>query len=472
MCKIVLFLVFDMMITVKMFFCFVFLFLGFVRESISSSPHTSSTKLVNICDIRELTLQSQGRASTNTINLKNPTEDHEACLITIAAPKSHVVNLAFLTDNDVYEEDKQQQNNTTNIKDSTNRKWNNTSRSCILNIFLPDNPNTPYWKADLCSNDEIPDIDLLTSEFKIIWSPPEDNATRIAYKSFVVTAIGSGPFCKDPFQHTCMRIGRLPMLCISEELLCDGIENCPKSSTNSDEDPKLCKTVRNAWENFVVELVKKYRPKDGMKYGLKLNSSMPNEWYEWQFVKKNGTKYPTQVLNETHSPVESISAMLNKYGPWGYLMMGLLICGTVLFFCGLWECCCKKAKTEVAPLPSVVPEAATTASTPRTFFIMGCNEQEENANVTPYRPPEYDDLDLPPSYTTLFPGGETEGRFMPFPEEEEEPITASGSGLSEKDNDECIENDKVNNDNSNDSSGDDHDDMSSNTSQQGDLNVE
>lgn len=100
-----------------------------------------------------------------------------------------------------------------------------------------------------------------------------------------------GPFCKDPFQHTCMRIGRIPMLCISDHLLCDGIQNCPKSSTNSDEDPKLCNTAKNAWENFVVELVKKYRPQPDAEgnVGLKMNTSdVPAEWFEWQIMKKNG----------------------------------------------------------------------------------------------------------------------------------------------------------------------------------------
>lgn len=85
------------------------------------------------------------------------------------------------------------------------------------------------------------------------------------------------------------------MLCISDHLLCDGFPNCPKSSTNSDEDPKLCNTAKNAWENLVVELVKKYRTHDPR---LKINSTdVPSEWFvEWQLGNKNGMTLRKMLL--------------------------------------------------------------------------------------------------------------------------------------------------------------------------------
>lgn len=129
----------------------------------------------------------------------------------------------------------------------------------------------------------------------------------------------------------------------------------------------------------------------------------------------SATKKP-EVLNETHSATESISAMLNKYGPWGYLMMGLLICGTVLFFCGLWECCCKRPKPEVDPPP---------LTTPTTVLVMNCEQGATNP-----MPPQYDDLDLPPSYTTLFPADE--GRYTSL---SEEPTPSSSSSDDEKNED-------------------------------------
>lgn len=60
-------------------------------------------------------------------------------------------------------------------------------------------------------------------------------------------------------------------------------------------------------------------------------------------------------------------------------------------FCGLWECCFRKPKTDVDPPLSTEP--------PTTVLII--SPQQEAAS-TP-NPPNYDELDLPPSYITLFP---------------------------------------------------------------------
>jgi len=363
---------------------------------------SSSLLPLSICGPeKEVSLHSHGDSSSYTITLEpSAKKPMSLCRLRVTAPKNHVVNLQFL------------ENYTNSYNNETDDKLKKAS--CIMSIYLPDNTKAPFWKGDPCST-EMPELDLLTGDFKILWTPPENTSTAVREKTFVLTAVGSGPVCKDPFQHTCMRIGRIPMLCISDHLLCDGVQNCPKSSTNSDEDPKLCKTAKNAWENFVVELVKKYRPKDADgKLGLRNATDGPTEWLEWQLVKKNVTKKP-EVVNETHSASESISAMLNKYGPWGYLMMGLLICGTVLFFCGLWECCCKRPKPEGDPPP---------LTTPTTVLIMNCDQ-----GVTNPMPPQYDDLDLPPSYTTLFPIDE--GRYTSLNEEP----TCSTSNDSEKSED-------------------------------------
>lgn len=100
-------------------------------------------------------------------------------------------------------------------------------------------------------------------------------------------------------------------------------------------------------------------------------------------------KPPPVVHEEKPKPADSLSTMLSKYGPWGYLMMGLLICGTVLMFCGLWECCIRKPKTEADPTISTQPTA-----------ILISNQGEAGTVISP---PNYDDLDEPPSYNTLFP---------------------------------------------------------------------
>ncbi|CAG9760040.1 unnamed protein product [Ceutorhynchus assimilis] len=392
----------SQMFPVEMRILFCAFILGFAQSLPPMYPEA-----ISICDSKgELALPSKGEASAQTVTLQESalSEAMSLCRLKVTAPKSHVVNLQFL---DPVNETRRTENDT---KDQGKKP------SCVMSIYLPDNTKAPFWKGDPCSEEKLPDVDLLTSEFKILWTPPNNETIPVLHNTFLLTAVGSGSFCKDPFQHTCMRIGNIPMLCISDHLVCDGYPNCPKSSTNNDEDPRLCKTAKNAWEKFVVELVKKYRPQsDGEgQYALKPNFNSSDEWFEWQLTKKNATKPP--VLNETHSATESISAMLNKYGPWGYLMMGLLICGTVLFFCGLWECCCKRPKPRVD---------APCRDSPNTVMVMDCGHA-----VTNPMPPQYDELDLPPSYTTLFPADE--GRYTSVSEDTQEPVASSSSDEIEK----------------------------------------
>ncbi|XP_060529256.1 uncharacterized protein LOC132703799 [Cylas formicarius] len=351
----------------------------FVCEIVRATSLASKT--VKMCGTeKEIALEPHSESSSFIVSF-DPTAKRSMCRLRVTAPKTHVVNLQFLE-----EEQK-------SLPKNDSLPFEKPS-PCTMSIYLPDNTRAPFWKGDVCSRQALPDVDLLTNDFKIIWTPPL-NHLGATERRFVLTAVGSGPVCKDPFQHTCMRIGRIPMLCISDHLLCDGYQNCPKSSTSSDEDTKLCKTGRNAWQNFVAELVKRYRPptEDAKWTSLKINSTdSATKWLEWQLLKKNSTDKP-EVLEETHNAAETISAMLNKYGPWGYLMMGLLICGTVLFFCGLWECCCKRPKSDVEPPPPL--------SQPTTVLIMDCGPGNDTTRQV--MPPNYDDLDLPPSYTTLFP---------------------------------------------------------------------
>lgn len=73
-------------------------------------------------------------------------------------------------------------------------------------------------------------------------------------------------------------------------------------------------------------------------------------------------------------------------------MLGMLICGTVLMFCGLWECCCRRPKSPVS-----------TQSGPTLLIInQGAQQSELEIPQTP-GPPRYEDLDQPPSYAALFP---------------------------------------------------------------------
>ena len=100
-------------------------------------------------------------------------------------------------------------------------------------------------------------------------------------------------------------------------------------------------------------------------------------------------------------------AVMAQYGPWEYLILGMLICGVILVLCGLWECCCQSSKRQ---LPAGGP-ASTSAAT--TVFIissarrMGHHRRnstlhQEEAPSTP-GPPLYEELDQPPPYSSLFP---------------------------------------------------------------------
>lgn len=59
-----------------------------------------------------------------------------------------------------------------------------------------------------------------------------------------------------------MNIGWDPLLCISDQLLCDGITHCPKNSLYSDEDEKLCKNHKDKWQKFATNIIKHFEPPD------------------------------------------------------------------------------------------------------------------------------------------------------------------------------------------------------------------
>lgn len=81
----------------------------------------------------------------------------------------------------------------------------------------------------------------------------------------------------------------------------------------------------------------------------------------------------------------SLTRGLSRYGPWGYLMLGMLLCGGALLICGLWECCCRRNKPE------------------RSEDDTQNNTAEQPSPILDCTPPNYEELDPPPSYSALFP---------------------------------------------------------------------
>lgn len=87
---------------------------------------------------------------------------------------------------------------------------------------------------------------------------------KIKPKKIILSSY-SGNTCKKSGQHSCLKIGWDPILCVSDALVCDGIYNCPKGSLTSDEDEKLCRNhirTHTSWEQLAVKIFKKLQPPD------------------------------------------------------------------------------------------------------------------------------------------------------------------------------------------------------------------
>lgn len=80
------------------------------------------------------------------------------------------------------------------------------------------------------------------------------------------------------------------------------------------------------------------------------------------------------------------SNSLSRYGSWGYMMLGMLMCSVVLLMCGIWECIRRVQKNDVLerfvnngePMETLSPE-----------------DQNDDNNCPQYEPP--------PPYSSLFP---------------------------------------------------------------------
>lgn len=76
---------------------------------------------------------------------------------------------------------------------------------------------------------------------------------------------------------------------------------------------------------------------------------------------------------------------LSRYGSWGYMMLGMLMCSVVLLMCGIWECIRRVQKNEVL-------EQFHNNGEPLENLAA---ERDEDNNCPQYDPP--------PPYSSLFP---------------------------------------------------------------------
>ncbi|KAK6625496.1 hypothetical protein RUM43_005795 [Polyplax serrata] len=333
-----------------------------------------------------------------TLQLDASNSIHSSCRVELLAPETHSISLLFVKRKTSGEK-----------KTAEMRMEESRPPKCPLDVsFLQFvlKPEEVKMCLDLCSEKAFesvdPYIDLLPPRVNLEWMPSVKYSEEILASEIVIAAVGRGrEICSQPDMFPCRSIG-YQVYCISKDLVCDGKRNCPFEGR--DEDKEVCATDGNydkdgfgltdssnigrGWEFLALEFPKKFTSKDNLGHLKKTETSSSTE---------KSTILWSDDGNLHARDSESLPDVLKHYGPWGYLMLGMLICGTVLMFCGLWECCCRRPKALVS-----------NAVGPALLIInQGAQQNELEVPSTP-GPPRYEELDQPPSYNTLFPPSKTE----------------------------------------------------------------
>ncbi|KAH8259919.1 hypothetical protein KR038_005794 [Drosophila bunnanda] len=343
-------------------------------------------------------------------------------------------------------------------------------RSCPLNIFSSLDPHTAQWRVDPCQLEdtasEMEDpVRLFHGRVRIVW----EHGMNTLRSKLMVTVLGKGEQCKDGSKHQCLRIGDEPILCISKELACDGIRHCPYSNEyDSDEDYELCSKKRrpgaghlpaglesDLFEQFALEVFRnlfandaptgpaEVVPRNGSSEGAGGDNSTASTTTTLRKVHTKDMKKPGdgdgspnsigpslatagvehKLDNDTtelgvgtgagsgftrrNSTRSGLHSDLSKYGPWGYLMLGMLLCGGALLICGLWVLCCRLS-SHIESIRSLAASASQHAvNNEREAALAAANGGggggggQDHLGAT--SPPNYEELDPPPAYSVLFP---------------------------------------------------------------------
>lgn len=252
----------------------------------------------------------------------------------------------------------------------------NSTDSCKLLVFIGES-RTPIWKLSLCGGNAATvasraGTKLLPPKIRIAWNPPS-TPYHTEKLRLVVTAVYSGSVCNNESQFVCGGTS----LCISSYLVCDGVRHCPGGE---DEDSNACSHRR---DSPLLEMLRRFAARNQELLGLD---------------QADGVTKPSVIMKITEGEQKQnafmeFAAALKPYGPWSYLVVGMLVCATILMFCLAWECCCKRSKPSDTPvIPAscmdLSPTVTVTASSQQLF------------DTIPPSPPEYEP---PPSYSSLFP---------------------------------------------------------------------
>ncbi|XP_065367229.1 uncharacterized protein LOC135959988 isoform X2 [Calliphora vicina] len=288
-----------------------------------------------------------------------------------------------------------------------------TGRSCPLSIFSSHDPHTPQWRVDPCQLEETaPEMEdpvrLFHGRVRIVW----EHRNHTLNSKLMVTVLGKGDECRSEKKHQCLRIGDDPILCISKDLICDGIRHCPYSNEyDSDEDYAMCwKRSRlgepmppsmesDIFEHFALEVfrnlfaydvpsITKATSKPFLQSDDDVTEQTISNKTTLHKVEGGKADNATSAIGGHHrrnSTRTGVNSDLSKYGPWGYLMLGMLLCGGALLICGLWASASQHA-----------------ANNERASALASANEAMNNHSTTT-APPNYEELDPPPAYSVLFP---------------------------------------------------------------------
>ncbi|XP_068628847.1 uncharacterized protein [Battus philenor] len=255
----------------------------------------------------------------------------------------------------------------------------NGTDSCKMLIYIGDAKN-PIWRLSLCGGNAAQvaakaGTKLLPPKIKIVWNPPTTPYQHTEKLRLVVTAVNSGAICNNETQFIC----GVTSLCISSYLVCDGVRHCPGGE---DEDSSACSHRRDP---PFLELLRRFAARNQELLGLDQSDGMTKP----SVIMKIGES------EQKSNAFSEFAAALRPYGPWSYLVVGMLVCATILMFCLAWECCCKRSKPSDTPLnmpPSCI-------DMPPTVTVTATSQQLFTASLPP-TPPEYEP---PPSYSSLFP---------------------------------------------------------------------
>lgn len=234
----------------------------------------------------------------------------------------------------------------------------------------------------------------MEGHLRVLWQPSAD-PTRY---TLIVTTLGKGYQCEASNMHPCLKIGYVcwennpflfifiinifiysfsgrqeTLFCVSSSLVCDNINHCPPGELyNSDEDPEMCARRHSLLDRNVSTNIFKvmnlhannrifFLTRQQKSYGLNLWQRITEEFMS-KFYSPLADVKPTKTTDDDLSAahdgqltddddandenaVEATTIRngqrkpmrgLSKYGPWGYLILGMLLCGGTLLLCVLW----------------------------------------------------------------------------------------------------------------------------------------